>query len=127
MSIIVYIILAIGIALAIVGAAGLIIAGHGERLGIVRTGPIFDPQPEDYDMGTLCLRVRRGEPVYLQLPPVRGRDRRDGQGEIRISVERITRRGYVRLAVNAPPDVTITGPERTKPAAPSGGRKAVPG
>ena len=117
MSIIVYIILAIGFALAIVGAAGLIIAAHGERLGIVRTGPLFDSQPEDHKMGTLCLRIRRGEPVYLRLPPVPGRDRRGGQGEIRISVERTSRRGYVRLAVNAPPEIRITAPNRTKPAA----------
>lgn len=114
MSIIVYVILAIGIALAIVGAVGLIIAQHGERLGIVRTGPILDPQPEDYQMGTLCLRIRRGEPVYLQLP---GRERLPDQGEIRISVERISRYGSVRLAVKAPPEVTIIGPNRTRRAA----------
>ena len=117
MSIIAQIIIAISLACGVLGALALVIAGHGERLGIVRTGPIFDPQPEDYKMGTLCLRIRRGEPVYLRLPPVPGRDRRGGQGEIRISVERTSRRGYVRLAVNAPPEIRITAPNRTKPAA----------
>jgi len=118
MSIIVYVILAIGIALAIVGAVGLIIAQHGERLGIVRTGPILDPQPEDYQMGTLFTKVPVGSSIFLRppdarLPSAAWPPDAPAPTDVRISIERANSAG-VKLGIDAPPDMRIILPKRGK-------------
>lgn len=124
------------IAIGILAALALIIARHGERLGIVwppevgrgeasppglqdSRSPGLTPQDTGLsDMGTLFMKLPVGSSVFLQFPGsvTRGLGPRD----VRISIERASF-GGVCLGIDAPPEVLITSSARAarRPAQPA--------
>jgi len=117
MSVLTWIGIVVLLLIGIGAACALMIAARGERLGIVRTGPMFHRQPEDCHMGTLFTKVPVGAAIFLRLPGTRLPSAAwppdtPAPTDIRISIERANSAG-VKLAIDAPPDVRIILPNRS--------------